>query len=132
MNRKELDQMRGLQVEIDNLEAKADKPGRTFVVDTYKDYRHNPKGIVKALEGYDDGQAEAKKLEARILKLKRKRINQLHKLEDFLETVEDPIMRTIMRMYYRDGMTYKQIGDELCYSGNYVKIKVQRFWQKQK
>ena len=132
MNRKDMDKMRGLQFEISNLETKANKPARTFVADTYKDYRNNPKGVVKVIEGYDDGQAEMKKLEKRIRKLKLKRIQQLNRLEDYLESVEDPLMRTILRMYYRDGLTYKQIGNELGYSGNYVKIKVQRFWQKQK
>ena len=48
---------------LSNLETKANKPARTFVADTYKDYRNNPKGVVKVIEGYDDGQAEAKKLE---------------------------------------------------------------------
>lgn len=128
MTRKDLERLRGLQFEIRHLEEKADKPGRTFVVDYYKDYRHNPKGMVKPLEGYDDGQAEAKKLEKRIRKLKLKRIQQLNRLEDFLESVEDPLMRTILRMYYRDGLTYKQIGNELGYTKDGIKKKVQRFW----
>ena len=118
MTRKELERMRGLQFEIRHLEEKADKPGRTFVVDYYKDYRHNPKGMVKPLEGYDDGQAEAKKLERRIINLKKKRIRQLNEMEDFIASVEDPTMRTILRMYYRDGKKYKEIGAELGYSYN--------------
>lgn len=132
MTRKELERMRGLQFEIRHLEEKADKPGRTFVVDYYKDYRHNPKGMVKPLEGYDDGQAEAKKLERRILNLKKKRIRQLNEMEDFIDSVEDPTMRTILRMYYRDGKKYKEIGAELGYTVDGIRSRLQRFWQARK
>lgn len=128
MKRKDLEQLRGLQLEIEHLEEKADKPGRTWQVDYYKDYRFNPKGVVKSIEGYDDGQSEAKRLEAKIHKLKVEKINKLSELEDFIESVEDATMRTILRMYYRDGMKYKQIGKELGYSGDGIKKKVQRFW----
>ena len=132
MNRKDLEKMRGLIFEINSLETKADKPGRTWVVDYYKDYRKNPKGMVKPLEGYDDGQEESKKLEKRIYKLKKKRIEQINQMEDFINAVEDPIMRTILRMYYRDGMKYKQIGRELGYSIDGIKSRLDRFWKSQK
>ena len=129
MTRKELEKLRGLHFEIKHLEEKADSPEQTFVVDYYKDYRFSPKGIVKPLEGYDDGQAEAEKLEKRILSLKRKRIRQLNEMEDFIDSVEDPTMRTILRMYYRDGMKYKQIGEALGYSKDGVKSRIDRFWK---
>lgn len=132
MNRKDLEKMRGLIFEINSLETKADKPGRTWVVDYYKDYRKNPKGMVKPLEGYDDGQEESKKLEKRIHKLKKQRIEQINQMEDFINAVEDPIMRTILRMYYRDGMKYKQIGRELGYSIDGIKSRLDRFWKSQK
>ena len=132
MNRKDLEKMRGLIFEINSLETKADKPGRTWVVDYYKDYRKNPKGMVKPLEGYDDGQEESKKLEKRIYKLKKQRIEQINQMEDFINAVEDPIMRTILRMYYRDGMKYKQIGRELGYSIDGIKSRLDRFWKSQK
>ena len=131
MNRKDLEKMRGLIFEIKNLEKKADKPGRSWVVDYYKDYRKNPKGMVKPLEGYDDGQEELKKLENRIHNLKRKRIAQINEMEDWIDSVEDPTMRTILRMYYRDGMKYKQIGKELGYSIDGIKSKLNRFWKVQ-
>lgn len=132
MNRKDLEKMKGLIFEINNLEAKADNPGRTWVTDYYKDYRKNPKGMVKPLEGYDDGQEELKKLENRIHKLKKKRIEQINQIEDFIASVEDPLMRTILRMYYRDGMKYKQIGRELGYSIDGIKSRLDRFWKLQK
>lgn len=132
MTRRELEQLRGLHFEIRHLEERSDSPGRTWVVDYYKDYRHNPKGMVKPLEGYDDGQSEMNRLEKRIFRLKKKRIRQLNEMEDFIEAVEDPTMRTILRMYYRDGMKYKQIADELGYSVDGIKKKLQRFWQTQK
>lgn len=131
MKRKDLEKMRGLIFEIKNLEEKADKPGRSWVVDYYKDYRKNPKGMVKPLEGYDDGQEELKKLETRIHNLKRKRIAQINEMEDWIDSIEDPTMRTILRMYYRDGMKYKQIGKELGYSIDGIKSRLNRFWKAQ-
>ena len=87
---------------------------------------------MKPLEGYDDGQAEAKKLERRILNLKKKRIRQLNEMEDFVDSVEDPTMRTILRMYYRDGKKYKEIGAELGYTVDGIRSRLQRFWQARK
>ena len=129
MTRKELEQLRGLHFEIETLTLEADKPEKTWQVDWYKDYRHNPKGTPKTLAGYDDGKAERDRLERRLLALKKRQIREINRLEEWIEHVDDSTMRTILRMYYRDGMKYQQIGKELGYSVEGLKSKVRRFWK---
>lgn len=130
MTRRELENLRGLYFEIQNMLLK--EPKRKWQVDYYKDYRHNPKGVVKTVEGYDDGQEDYREITLKLKKLKSRRIKEIERAEDFINAVPDPTMRSILRMYYRDGFSQKQIGEELGYSHGYVRNRINKFWKYQK
>lgn len=127
MTRRELENLRGMCFEIKTLAMKKPKP--TWQVDWYKDYRHNPKGVIKTIKGYDDGTEDYKRIVGKFKRLKRKRMKEIERAEVFIESVQDPTMRSILRMYYRDGFSQKQIAEELGFSPNYIKIKINRFWK---
>lgn len=129
MTRHELENLRGLCLEIRTLVLKQENPTPKWQVDWYKDYRHNPKGSVKVLEGYDDGQEDYREITLKLKKLKSRRIKEIKRAEEFINSVSDPIMRSILRMYYRDGFSQKQIAEELGFSPNYIKIKINWFWK---
>lgn len=130
MTRRELENLRGMRFEIKALAMKKPKP--TWQVDWYKDYRHNPKGVVKTIEGYDYGTADYKRIVGKLKRLKRKRMKEIERAEVFIESVQDPTMRSILRMYYRDGFSQKQIGEELGYSHGYIRNMINKFWKYQK
>lgn len=129
MTRRELENLRGLCFEIRTLALKQENPTPKWQVDWYKDYRHNPKGVVKTIKGYDDGQEEYREIATKLKKLKRRRVKEIKKAEEFINTVTDPIMRSILRMYYRDGFSQKQIGEKLGYTTSAIKKRIDRFWK---
>lgn len=49
-------------------------------------------------------------------------------MEEWLETVPDSEIRTILRLKYRDGMKDRQIGEELGYSRQAIAMKIKRFF----
>lgn len=132
MTRRELENLRGLCFEIRTLALKSENPKRKWQVDWYKDYRHNPKGAVKTIEGYDDGTEDYNYIVKRLKSLKKKRLREIKKAEEFIDSVQDPIMRSILRLYYRDGFSQKQIAEQIGYSYGYVRLKITRFWRYQK
>lgn len=58
--------------------------------------------------------------------------NQILIMEAYLDTVDDPEMRAILRMKYRNGMKDRQIAEELGYDRSTVSAKQRRFWMKEK
>ena len=93
MTRRELENLRGLCFEIRTLALKSKNPKRKWQIDWYKDYRHNPKGAVKTIEGYDDGGEDYLRVIKKLKSLKRKRLKEIKRAEDFIESVQDQIGR---------------------------------------
>lgn len=77
--------------------------------------------------GIDEDKAKKlrKKLERKLDKLQ----DMIDEMEDWLDTVEDPEIRTIIRMKYRDGLTFKQISIKLGYDKSSISKKVSKFFE---
>lgn len=128
MKKTDLEKLRGMKAEIKSLSLQAEDPEPTMEIIFYKDYRTG-KGIPKYDVGSDFGAKKRIELEKRMRKLAQERLKMIEALEDELEQVEDPMMRTILRYYYRDGKTQEEIGDLLGYSREAIAKKITRFWQ---
>lgn len=57
--------------------------------------------------------------------------DKVEHMEDWLETIEDSEMRTILRLRYRNGLTQAQIAAKLGYSREGVARKLRVFWTRQ-
>jgi thiamine biosynthesis lipoprotein ApbE len=55
--------------------------------------------------------------------------DQILIMEEWLESVEDSEIRTILRMKYRNGMKNKEIAAELGYSKSAITMKMSRFFE---
>ena len=51
-------------------------------------------------------------------------------LEDWLDSVEDPELRDILRLQYINGLTQEQIAVELGYSERTIRRRLREFWKK--
>ena len=131
MTRNEMEQCISLRAEIKAIEESMKSPKSTYVTVFYKDYRTG-KGIPKSLEGLDNGEEQLRELKAYHRNRCRKLLRRLKQAEKFIEGIEDSEMRTILRMYYRDGKKYKEIGAELGYTVDGIRSRLQRFWQARK
>lgn len=68
----------------------------------------------------------------RKLKRKLEEIQEkVEEMEEWLNGIDDPEIRMILRMMYRNAMTQKQIGDELGYDRSVISRKVKKFWEKE-
>lgn len=127
MTRKEMDECRFLPLEIKSIESAMKSPRVTDVVVFYKDYRTG-KGIPKAKREHDGGEEDLKILKGNLKACNRRLAKQLRKAEEFIQTVDDPETRAILRMYYIAGMTQEQIGEELHCGQSRVSQIINSFW----
>ncbi|MBR3376148.1 MAG: DUF1492 domain-containing protein [Mogibacterium sp.] len=127
MTRKEMEQCRTLPHEIKSIEMAMKNPRRTDVVVFYKDYRTGT-GVPKAKRETDDGEEDLKILRGNLNICKRKLAKRLLQAEKFIEEVDDTEMRTILRMYYINNTSQKEIGELLHYSQTAISTKLRVFW----
>ena len=127
MTRKEMEQCISLRYEIKAIEDSIRSPKSTYVVVFYKDYRTG-KGIPKAKQEVDNGEAELKALKNRLNSRRQRLMKKLQAAEKFIEQVEDSEMRTILRMYYINGDSQKEIGEVMHYTQTAISAKIKAFW----
>ena len=127
MTRKEMEQCISLRAEIKAIEASMRNPKSSYVAVFYKDYRTG-KGIPKVRQEIDNGDEERKRLAGKLTKHKAKLIEKLQAAEEFIQSIDDSEMRTILRMYYINGDSQQDIGKELHYSQTAISTKLRIFW----
>lgn len=128
MQKQDLKKLKSLIKEVEELRESLEhsyKPS-TLLADTAQDYRTGyPKTIV--ITGYGDPKYPKKR--ASYIDKIAKVDSLIEQMEDWMDNVDDPEMRTILRMAYEQGMTYAEIGDKLGYSKDAIDKKMQRFWR---
>lgn len=122
-----MEQCRTLPHEIKSIEMAMKNPRRTDVVVFYKDYRTGT-GVPKAKWETDDGEEDLRILRGNLRICKRKLAKRLLEAEKFIEQIEDTEMRTILRMYYINNTSQKEIGELLHYSQTAISTKLRVFW----
>ena len=127
MTRKEMEQCRSLRYEIASIETAMRSPRSTIVAVFYKDYRTG-KGVPKSRQEVDHGEEELRILKGSLNICKRKLAKRLLQAEKFIEGVEDAEMRTILRMYYINNSSQKEIGEMMHYSQTAISTKLNTFW----
>lgn len=125
ITKQDLEQLRGLKLELESLINT--KPVGQEVLIFYKDYRKGY-GVPKMDRGVDDGESMAEELAKKIRTKHRVILRQVNEVEDWLDQIKDPVMRTILRYYYLDGKTQQEIGDITGYSRERIGKKIQGFW----
>ena len=108
----------GLRYSIDNA-----KP--ELQADFYKDYRTG-KGIPKSVVGFVFDEREIHAREQKI-KLRLKQLESVIKnAEEEIDSVEDPELRSILRLYYIEGETQENIGKILHIERSSVSKKLKK------
>ena len=123
MDKKRLDSISTIRAELASLSRQIDNWPQGIVSDYYKDYKTGrPK--VKPLVGQADCGHLRQKRDDKLDELE----SILAELEEFLATIEDCTMAEILRLKYRNGMSCREIGQEVGYSYSVVAQKVRQFW----
>lgn len=127
MTKDRLEKIRALRTEIRLLEADLYKLPHTkdSVTGSMIEYPYIETTI--QITGIDEaaGKALKKKIARRAEQLRR----ELTDLEEWLESVENPEMRIILRMYYGQGKSQEEIAEYAGYSRSTVAMKIKRFWE---
>lgn len=128
MNKKRLSTLKALKKEAEIIREEI----RTFsfepkeyVSDTVKDYSTgHPRTII--ISGY--GTDEYRKAKDRLYnKLTRKMLaitKETEEMEAYIESIEDPLTRTILRLKYIEGKTQAEIAEELNYDERTIRRKL--------
>lgn len=129
MTKERLKKLKALIKEAEHLEEQIrDLPFRTgpYVADSAKDYRTGfPRTIL--IRGYSaEGYYKLKRrLGEKLCSIQ----DEIAELEQWLDGVEDPQTRDILRLQYVNGLTQEEIAEELGYSVRTIKRKLHSFWK---
>lgn len=96
------------------------------VVDSYKDYSTGFPHT-KSISGYGD--SAYVDVRQKLYEKQRQIQQEIAFLEDWLDSVEDPELRDILRLQYINGLTQEQIAAELGYSERTIRRKLCEFWK---
>lgn len=132
MTREELEKLNALKAEIAAIEREIDQvEPEAVVADVYKDYTRDPQGITKIMRGSNGGGEVMRRLtwrRRRFVALLRQKVEEA---EEFIEGVEDPELRTILRLTYISGATQEQVGAALGYERSTIGKKLAAFWERE-
>lgn len=114
---------------LDRLKHRMERSGET-VGDTVLDYR-NGKGIPVRIEGIPTEEFSLPivihMLEEEIEKNVKESEVQLLRIEQFIQSIEDPRMRELLRCRYLDCMSWKEIGRANYIDSDYARSLVRDF-----
>lgn len=96
------------------------------VVDSAKDYSTGHPHTI-SISGYGD--PSYMDVRQRLYEKQRQIQQEIAFLEDWLDSVEDPELRDILRLQYINGLTQEQIAAELGYARETVSRKLKAFWK---
>lgn len=120
-----LAKIRKLKKEIMGLKYSIDNAKPELQADFYKDYRTG-KGIPKSVVGFVFDEREIHAREQKI-KLRLKQLESVIKnAEEEIDSVEDPELRSILRLYYIEGETQENIGKILHIERSSVSKKLKK------
>lgn len=117
--------IRKLKKEIMGLRYSIDNAKPELQADFYKDYRTG-KGIPKSVVGFVFDEREIHAREQKI-KLRLKQLESVIKnAEEEIDSVEDPELRSILRLFYIEGETQENIGKILHIERSSVSKKLKK------
>ena len=117
--------IRKLKKEIMGLRYSIDNAKPELQADFYKDYRTG-KGIPKSVVGFVFDEREIHAREQKI-KVRLKQLESVIKnAEEEIDSVEDPELRSILRLYYIEGETQENIGKILHIERSSVSKKLKK------
>jgi len=126
INYEQIKQLKALRREAEGLKYSIDHAKPEIVTDYYKDYKTG-RGVPKSLVGVD---FDRKGISSRERRLKRK-LDEISRLieaiEKDIEAIDDPDMRTILRMYYVEEMNYREIEEQIFMSKSNIQRKLKKF-----
>lgn len=124
MDKARLEHLNCTKAEIRFLTAEIENWPEGIVTDYYYDYPNGQKRV-KPLMGYADCSGLKLLLDAKLQALQ----NEIEQMEQYLDTIEDTEIRSILRLRYRNGLTHEQIGNELGYERSVISRKINDFWR---
>ncbi len=130
MTKDRLKKLKALVKEAEHLQCQYDDLvcfPRERVWDSVKDYRTGRPHVL-AVSGHGD--PAYPQLRQKMDRKLREIQAEIAELEGWLDSVEDPEMRDILRLIYAGGLTQEQAADELGYSRSAIAQKIKRFWDK--
>lgn len=129
MKKSRLKRLRALIKEAEHLQGKyidAICFPKEQVVDSATDYKTGYPHTI-SISGYGD--SSYVDIRQRLYEKQRQIQKEIAYLESWLDSIEDPELRNILRLQYVNGLTQEQIALELGYSERSIRRKLREFWK---
>lgn len=128
MTRKEMERLKRLPDEIRAIEQTLNNPQIEWVNIYYKDYRTG-KGIPKSRTERDYDHQEWERLKEKLARKIATLSSLMIEAEQFIESIDDAEIRTILRCYYINGSTQEEIANDMHFERSTISKKIDRFWE---
>lgn len=128
MKRKDLEKLRQLKTEADDLKKRAESVKfnpTELTTDTVNDYRTG-KPIPIAITGYGDPKYQS--LRQHYWNLYNQLTDKILSIEMDVANLPDAEIRQIIRLYYFDGVSQEDIAERLGYTQQTVSNRLKDFW----
>lgn len=126
MKREKLEELRALLFESRFIQLQMLSKGERIKKNKKSGFEMN--GLI--FDYLDDGtQEQFIELRHKLSVKQRKIFEEIYQLENYLESIDNPELRVILRMYYRDGISQQCIAAELGYDHSTVSKKIVKFWE---
>lgn len=129
MEKSRLKKLRALISELEHLQSQYTDMlcfPKEQVTDSAADYRTGFPHTI-SISGYGD--SSYVDIRQRLYDKQRQIQAEIALLEDWLDSVEDPELRDILRLQYINGLTQEEIAQELGYTRSGIAMKLNRFWK---
>lgn len=131
MTEKDLEALRVLHMEIRSIDKAMRHPSKSQQITSDYHYEYcNGKRKVKFDTGYETENSAYKRLAEKMAKKQERMVRLIEKIEDWIDTVDDAEMRTIIRLYYCCGLTQEEVAEETeIKNQETISRKLARFWK---
>ena len=126
LNKEELEQLQFLKLEVKQLqeELKSGPPTMDSVKGSMDEFPY----IEQTIKIFGADETKAGKLRKKLEKKLKELQDMISDMEDWLDTIEESEMRTILRLKYRNGLENQQIAKELGYEKSTISKKLTKFF----
>lgn len=134
LTREELSKLQNIQKEIKILQIQISETDAKYVKDKVlgsdSSFPYTQRSFTLAGYDYDSYYTKLNRLNRRLSRKLNELMDERDKLNSYIDTISDPVMRMILTLKHINGMTWHQISGKIGYTERHCKRKYKEFFEK--
>ena len=134
MTQEELSKLHTIQKEIELIKREISNTDAYYVSDkvtgSSSSFPYTERSFKLCGYDYDSYYGKLKRLEKKLARKLEELMDERDKINDYINSIDDGVIRMILMCKYVNGMTWEQIGNEIGYSSKSIRRKHAKFFGK--